>query len=275
MAGLFVTLLAVGHEFWLQPQRFFAPVGDRVEVETMVGEDFLGERTTANKNKLVQYQHWFNGQSEDMSTNLVSDSYGLARVTLKTPGVHLLALSNTNKFLSMKPDSFALYLREDGLEHIIKLREQQGQSNQPSREVYRRCAKSLLLAGPGARATDTTYVINTQMPLEIIPRQNPYRLRPGDDVDFLVLLNDQPLPGTLVRYWTRNLTNQLQITQQRTDARGLVRFRLRPGRCLVSTVWMVPVSNAAFLDRPEYGPAPDQPAADWQSYWGSLTFGCR
>jgi hypothetical protein len=32
----------------------------------------------------------------------------------------------------MKPDWFALYLREDGMEHVLKLRDAQKQADQPN-----------------------------------------------------------------------------------------------------------------------------------------------
>ena len=48
---------------------------------------------------------------------------------------------------------------------------------------------------------------------------------------------------------------------QRSDAQGRIRFQLRAGQSMVSLVQMVPMT--------------DTKEADWQSYWGSLTFGCR
>lgn len=270
LTGLLLSqaLLSMAHEFWLQPGRYFAAAGDVVPIEVMVGEGFLGERSEGKKNRIVQYVHFANGRKEDLAPGLASDHYGVAAVKLATPGTHLIAFANTPKFLSMRADSFLLYLNEDGLDNVIQARQQQGDTQKRSRELYRRCVKTLIQAG---NTPDTTFAANTGMPLEIIPVQNPYAGKPGQLADFQILFNQQPLTTALVRYWNRSNTGQLHQEQQRADARGRVHFRLRAGSNMVSLVRMVPYTNATGSDSAPAG----LPPADWISYWGSLTFGCR
>ena len=265
-----LTLLAVAHEFWLQPQRFFAAVGEIIPTEIMVGEAFQGERSEGKKNRIIQYVHLANNTKKDLAPGIADDHYGVANVTLKTPGTHLIAFANTPKFLSMKADSFLLYLQEDGLDNVIaarqKLNKIDGQKR--SRELYRRCVKTLIQVSD---QPDNTFAINTGMPLEIIPAQNPYALKPGQLADFQILFEQKPLPMALVRYWNRDTTNKLTEEQQRSDAQGRVRFSLRAGRNMVSLVQMVPYKGPTQTGIPN----PDFPQADWISYWGSLTFGCK
>ncbi|TAE25405.1 MAG: DUF4198 domain-containing protein [Cytophagales bacterium] len=265
-----LTILAVAHEFWLQPQRFFAAVNDVVSIEIMVGEAFQGDHSEGKKNRIIQFVHIANGSKEDLTPNITNDHYGATNVTLKSPGTHMIAFANTPKFLSMKADSFLLYLQEDGLDNVIaarkKLNEADGQKR--SRELYRRCVKTLIQVGD---KPDNTFATNTGMPLEIIPAQNPYALKPGQMADFQVLFEQKPLPMALVRYWNRDAANQLHEVQQRSDAQGRVRFSLRAGRNMVSLVQMVPYTGAAQTGIEK----PDFPPVDWISYWGSLTFGCK
>ena len=263
-----LTLLAVAHEFWLQPQRFFAAVGDVIPVEIMVGEAFQGEHSEGKKNRIIEYVHLANGTKEDLAPSITNDHYGVANVTLKTPGTHLIAFANTPKLLEMAPDKFLAYLNEDGLDNVIAARKQQGNEQKPSRELYRRCVKTLIQAGD---KPDDTFAINTGMPLEIIPAQNPYTLRPGQTADFQVLFEKKPLPMALVRYWNRDAANKLTEEQQRSDAQGQVRFSLRAGRNMVSLVQMVPYTGIAQTGMTQA----DFSQADWISYWGSLTFGCK
>ncbi len=75
----------------------------------------------------------------------------------------------------------------------------------------------------------------------------------------------------LVRYWNRTVTNQLYQEQQRSDAQGRVRFQVRAGSNMVSLVRMIPYTGA---DKTK-SVADELPPADWISYWGSLTFGCK
>jgi len=265
-----LTLLTVAHEFWLQPQRFFAAIGDVIPVEIMVGEAFQGERSEGKKNRIIQYVHLANGIKEDLAPGITNDHYGAASVTLKTPGTHLITFANTPKFLSMRADSFLLYLKEDGLDNVIAARKQlsQAEGQKRSRELYRRCVKTLIQAGD---KPDGTFATNTGMPLEIIPIQNPYMLKPGQTADFQVLFERKPLPMALVRYWNRDAANQLHEEQKRSDAQGRVQFALRAGRNMVSLVQMVPYTGMTQTGMAQ----PDFPQADWISYWGSLTFGCK
>ncbi|GAB3551710.1 DUF4198 domain-containing protein [Spirosoma fluminis] len=249
---------AVAHEFWLQPNRFFARIGDQLSVQILVGEHFTGERSEGKTNRIADYRHHTATGTADLAPMITGDTYGNVSIPLNTEGTHLINFANTPKLLSMKADSFLLYLREDGLDSVIAARQQRGEADKASRELYQRCAKTLVQVGT---ATDRTYSKNTGMPLEIIPAKNPYDQRFGQRAEFKILFMDKPLEGVLVRYWTRTIANQVIEETQRTNALGDVSFRLRAGRCMISLVHMVP--------------AADLKQADWHSYWGSLTFGCR
>ncbi len=163
----------------------------------------------------------------------------------------------------MQPDSFLLYLEEDGLTDVMAARRQQNETAKPSRELYQRCVKTLVQAGD---KPDDTFARSTGMPLEIMADRNPYAQRVGQPVGYQILFGNKPVSGALVRYWNRDLTNNLSEEQQRSDARGRVQFRLKPGKNMVSLVHMVPASDTA---QARYQPA------DWHSYWGSLTFGSK
>ena len=256
--ALFLILgAAFGHEFWLQPSRFFATVGDRIQVQVLVGEGFVGERSEGKKNRILQYRHHMASSSTDLAPTLTGDTYGDVSVSLTTPGTHLPSFATAPTFLSMKADSFLLYLQEDGLDNVIAARRQRGETDKPSRELYQRCVKTLVQAGP---ATDNTFAENTGLTLEIFPVKNPYAQRPGQVAQFRIRFGDKPLAGALVRYWNRDAANHLIEEKQRSDAQGHVQFRLRAGASMISLVQMVPSKDTT---------------ADWHSYWGSLTFGCR
>ncbi|MBO0934434.1 DUF4198 domain-containing protein [Fibrella aquatilis] len=265
-----VAILAQAHEFWLQPGTFFVEPGQVVAIEVLVGEHFNGERSEGKKNRLVQYAHWSNGQKTDLSPDLTEGHYGVVPLKIASSGTHLVAFANTNKQLSMRADSFLLYLQEDGLDHIIRLRQDRGQAQTRSRELYRRCVKTLIQSG-AVITSDQTYGLDTGMPLEIIPVQNPYTVKAGKPIDFRVLFNHKPLANALVRYWNRPADGPkiapdakpagLSEEQLRTDANGRVHFQLKKGQNMISLVHMIPTTASA--------------EADWQSFWGSLTFGCR
>lgn len=267
---ILLVLVAQAHEFWLQPGVFFAQPGQVVSIEVLVGEYFNGERSEGKKNRLLQYAHWAGRLKEELAPRLTEGHYGVVPLRLTTPGTHLVAFANTSKYLEMRADSFLLYLKEEGLDNVVLLRQQRGQSQARSRELYRRCVKTLIQAGP-VRAADQTFALDTGMPLEIIPGKNPYGVKPGEWTEFQIVFDHKPLSGALVRYWNRPAAalkgppsvkpSGLSEEQQRTNAQGRVRFRLKAGYNMISLVQMTPHTETE--------------QADWQSYWGSLTFGCR
>lgn len=250
--------LAFGHEFWLEPSQFFARVGDQIRVQVLVGENFTGERSEGKKNRIIHYRHETVNGSTDLIPALQGDTYGDVTVLLRSEGTHVLSFANTPKFLAMKADSFLLYLEEDGLDNVITTRQHREETAKPSRELYQRCVKALVQVGS---KTDSSYAKNTGMTLEIIPVQNPYTQRPGQTAEFQLLFDNKPLAGALVRYWNRDTQNHVSEEKQRSDAQGRARFKLKAGSNMISLVRMIP--NA------------DTTEADWHSYWGSLTFGCR
>ncbi len=97
------------------------------------------------------------------------------------------------------------------------------------------------------------------LPLELVPEQNPYALRPGASLTVRVLADGRAQAGQLVQVWQRRPGQPLRVFKLRSNQNGRVLFRIsEPGQYLVSTVRMVPAAL---------------PEADWQSTWSTLTFG--
>lgn len=257
-ALLSLSFWVTAHEFWLHPSTFFAQPGDVVPVDLMVGEGYEPELSEGKNNRVVVYRHYAASDSADLVPGLVGDKYSSVSLKLTKPGTHLVVFANTPKFIELAPDKFLEYLKEDGLTNVIEARTKQGDTQKPGRELYRRCAKSLIQVGD---QPDNTYARPTNLVLDITPLQNPYTLRSGQMARFQVMFRGKPLTNARVRYWVKTeIAMKAVEQQQQSDSNGQVQFRLLPGRNMVSVVRMIPNDE----------PGPD---ADWQSYWGSLTFG--
>ena len=257
---------AAAHEFWLQPTRFFAEPGDVIQVRTLVGEHFSGEPSEGKKNRIVQYKQYSALGETDLSPTLDGDNYADVAVKLARPGTHLLVFANTPKFIELAPDKFLEYLREDGLDNVIALRKQRGDTAKPGRELYQRCAKTLIQAGG---QPDRAAVLSTSLPPDIVPVQNPYALKAGQRLDVQIKFLGKPLAAARVRYWVKNGAGSVQEEEVRSSSQGKAYFRLRPGQTMISVVTMIP-AEAELVAAQSAGQS-----AQWHSYWGSLTFGCR
>lgn len=79
-------------------------------------------------------------------------------------------------------DRFQAYLDLEGLNAIAGKHKAQGKPLANIREVYARCAKTLIGVGD-AKGVDRL----AGMTLEIVAEQNPYLLKPGDEMRVLII----------------------------------------------------------------------------------------
>jgi hypothetical protein len=276
-----VTSAALAHEFWLQPASFRVAAGGAVPLRLLVGQNFTGEawpRPTRRVRRFTRYGPASAADSTDLRPALLADSLAPA-LTCAAPGTHLLALTSRLAFIELPAAEFTTYLREEGLGYALRQRQEAGEAaTKPGREAYQRCAKALVLATSGPRLpsalADTTFRHVLGSPLELVPEQNPYRLRPGAALTVRVLRQGQPVPGALVQVWQVSApdskpTAAPAVTHFATysNAQGRVLLRLSgAGPYLLATVRMENAPPALALPGTTARP-------DWLSTWASLTFG--
>jgi uncharacterized GH25 family protein len=277
VALLLLATAALAHEFWLQPASFRVAVGATVPVKLLVGANFKGQtwpRPTRRVRRFVRFGPASPADSTDLRPALLADSVA---PTLRCPtaGTQLVALVSTPSFIELPAAEFTAYLRAEGLDNALRHRQQQGETTtKPGREAYRRCAKTLLLATTSARApaspADTTYRRVLNLPLELVPEQNPFRLRASASLTVRVLRGGQPVPGVLVQVW------EIQPMPNRAGSplTAPAHFSTRSnnnGRVLLR----LPSSGPYLVAANYIEPAPTALAsrADWLSTWATLTFG--
>ncbi|MGE3180106.1 MAG: DUF4198 domain-containing protein [Phycisphaerae bacterium] len=167
------------------------------------------------------------------------------------------------------------YLAEKGLEAIRKVRAEKGQSQTTARELYSRCCKALIFAHaeesnerdatPSARdasAWSGAQLHDEQvgLPLEIVAN---FELTSSDakksstPAHFTVFYEGKPLAGVRVAAISKSQRDKPQHAV--TNGAGRVRFSLED-----SGPWLVECTHMIAL------PARDD--ADYESFWGSLTF---
>lgn len=248
--------LAFGHEFWLQAQPYTLDPGGSAAISLEVGENFDGEPTPLVDERTSALRHFSAGTVVDLVPRLPRRT-ALPRLELpmSSAGLHLIAFDSQPITFSLPADKFQAYLHDEGLDYVIDQRKAAGKAAEPGRERYRRNVKTLLRAGG---VSDSTYAIATGQRLEITPLSDPYAAAPGATLRFRLTFENRPLAGALVKGWHKH-DAQLLLIKARTDAAGEVELSLPyAGVWMVSVVHMIPAVNA--------------PNADWDSFWGNLTF---
>lgn len=248
---------AAAHDFWIEPSSFAPAAGAAVSFHLRVGQQWVGDAVPRDSRRVARFELVGPAGSFAIAGAEAVDPAGLARVG--APGLYVAGYASNNTPLELEPAKFEEYLRLEGLEWALAERSRRGESDQPSREVYARCAKSLLRVG--AAAADGGFDRVLGFTLEIVPQQDPSAMRAGDVLAVRVLYQGRPLRDALVVAMPKSAP--AAAVAARSDAAGGARLRLAS-----AGTWMV---KAVHLVRLE-GETAAAEGADWQSYWASLTF---
>ena len=250
LALLSIPLIA--HDMWIEPATFAPAQGQIVAIRLKVGQDFLGDplpRSAALINQFIV------ADAEGVKPTVGregGDPAGLVRAAV--PGMMVVGYRSNANPLDLAAEKFNAYLKEEGLDAVLALRAKRNQSGARGREMFYRCAKSLLLSGtPSPMQTDR----QLGFPLELVAERNPYLLHAGDSLPMRLTYENKPLAGALVVAMNRQ--NPSEKIALRSGKDGRVQFKLRPGG-----MWVIKAVHML--------PAPAGMDADWVSYWASETF---
>ena len=253
IAGLLVPPICA-HDFWIEPSSLEPASGSRVSIRLRVGEDFAGDPVPRVGERIERFAV-VGPQGESTVVGAEGrDPAGYAH--MGGEGTYLVVYRSNRARVELEAPKFEEYLRLEGLERISELRKKRGQSGKPSREVYSRNVKSLLVVG-GAATPGFDKVLG--LPLELVPEKNPYGMTSKDPLPVRLLFRGKPLAGALVVAIPRSNPKGGAL-RQRSDSEGRVRFSLPP-----NDVWLVKAVH--MIEAPQ-----DAPNADWESFWASLTF---
>lgn len=240
------------HDVWIEPTTFSPEIGQIIGVKLRVGVDLVGEPLPRYAELIDQFVSVDLAGRKPLTGSEGGDPAGVLQA--RVPGISVIGYHSKPSRLELPADKFDAYLRDEGLDDILALRNGGDSRAVGTREQFFRCAKSLLLVGAPSEALSDRVL---GFPLELVAERSPYTTGASDDLPIRLLFEGQPLAGALVVAIRR--TDAIERLAVRSDSDGRVRLQLhRRGMWLIKVVHMVP--------------APDDSGADWSSYWASLTF---
>jgi hypothetical protein len=243
------------HDMWIVPTTFSPDAGQIVGVRLRVGQDFIGDPIPRDPALINQFVFEDATGRKPLIGRDGADPAGLLRVA--TPGLIVIGYHSNPSPVELTAEKFNQYLHEEGLDEVAAARAARHQTGLGAREIFSRCAKSLVFSGRPAEDQGDRSLGFT---LELVAERNPYAIRSGQDLPVRLTYEKRPLAGALVVAMNRR--NPAEKLTARTDRDGRVRFRLAAdGIWLIKAVHMVP--------------APAGANADWASFWASLTFDLR
>jgi uncharacterized GH25 family protein len=239
------------HEFWIEPSTFAPTPGKVIGIRARVGNGVLGDPVPRDPALLQELVVDAGSGPVPVVGRDGADPAGLLRIA--TNGMHVVGYLGKPTSVELPAAKFNEYLKDEGLETILSERTRLKTAEKSARELFSRCAKTLVLAGPARRDQRDRQL---GFPLELLAETNPYLLTPGNEFTFTLLYRGRPLGGALITAIRRQDGQRLSV---RSDAAGRGRFVLPAGGgWLVKSVHMTA--------------APANTDADWVSYWASLTF---
>ncbi len=242
----------LAHDLWITPTDFSPSLQQAVGLRLQVGENLDGEPLPLIPGLVNQFVVQDAAGRRPVSGRRGADPAGAMRVAVH--GLHIVGYHSYPSRVELAPEKFDAYLVEEGLDAVIAARAGHAESGLKVRELYLRCAKSLVWAGPPG---DTPGDRALGFPLELVAETHPYATRTDAPQQFRLTFQDRPLPGALV-VALNSLNPQLK-QRARTNADGRVKLALPPGG-----MWLVKAVHMVA--------APVGADADWASYWASLTF---
>jgi len=245
----------VAHDMWIDPTTFSPESGQIVGVRLRVGQDLLGDPLPRDPALISQFVVEDEAGRRPLVGRDGADPAGFFRVAV--PGLLVIGYRSNPSAVELTSEKFNQYLKEEGLDAVAALRARRNETGAKAREIFSRCAKSLVLSGS---ATEKQRDRSLGFPLEFVAERNPYALRADQDLPVRLTYENRPLAGALVV--AMNRLNPAEKLSARTDSDGRVRFRLRPGG-----MWLVKAVHMVA--------APAGTDAEWASFWASLTFELR
>lgn len=244
------------HDLYLMPAQFHVEKGQRITVALHNGDAFPESEATAPIERLRDALLRSKNAQPTVTGFHDDGKRTLGTVVIPGNGELLLSVRTEPNFIGLSPADFTKYLQEEGLAEVISWREAHGESSKPGRERYSKYAKAILLAD----RPNGEYERTAGFPIEILLERDPYLLEPGDTLPVRVIFRGEAAAGLQLEVsWVAADGAKKTEIVGRTNREGHVAFKLASaGRYRLHVLKMERCSEPA--------------AADWESFWASLTF---
>jgi hypothetical protein len=238
---------------WIEPGTFTPEQGEIFSAKLLVGQNMLGDPLARDSSLIKQFVVTDAGGTRPVVGRDGNNPAGFTSVL--NPGLAVIGYNSNPSVVEETAEKFNQYLKEEGLDGIAAMRAARHETNAKVREMFSRCAKSLVVSGSSKELVNDRVMGFT---LELVAERNPYKLRAGEELPLRLMYLNRPLAGALVVAMNRSNPSEKISARTGTDGRARLKLRGGSGMWLIKAVHMIP------------GPAGSN--ADWASYWASLTF---
>ena len=257
--SLLLVASIFAHDLFLKTDSYFLPPNSKFTVKIMNGTFQTSEGAVAfnrlNDVSVVSGGKRVHPQETDFTKN---ETTAFLNLTTGAAGTYVVGLSTKHREIALKAADFNGYLKEDGLPDTLEDRRKTGELEKDAKERYSKHVKAIMQVG---KTQTDDYKTVLGYPVELVPQQNPYKLKKGGSIDILCLKDGKPLAGQVVLAGRETNGKLTAAPELRSDAQGLVKLRLD-----AAGKWYVKFINMTKFDDPNL---------NYESKWTTLTFEIR
>ena len=257
--GLCLALLvpAFAHDLFLKPDTFFAKVNGKVSISVFngtfqVSEGALNFARLTDVSVVSPSEKRTNPKETDFTKN---ETTAFLNLVPGEAGNYVVGLSTMWRESQQKAKEFNAYLIAEGMPNILEDRKRDKELEIDGRYRYSKYVKTIFQVG--GKQTDS-YKTVLGYAVEMIPQQNPYKLKAGATIEILCLKDGKPLVDQLVTTG-REAGGKLVVGKNvRSDSKGIIKIKLTgAGKWYAKFINMVKI---------------DDPKLNYESKWATLTF---
>lgn len=267
LIGVLASVGVVAHEFWVTTAPWQVAPGGRITLLANVGGVFPGADSFTTPERVASVRLVGAGTERVIPPPYRREADSLAAdVTAPAaPGTYVGVFEIKPRVGEKSGEVFEEHLKHQGLKQVAADRAARGETAQGVRERYSRYGKTLISVGSEGDRSAATQPLGLK--IELVPLVDPTTLAAGSRLRVRLLFDGKPLPGALAGaiYAGAKATPDSWPLTMTTDARGEAEFQLEH-----RGPWLV---RAVTMQRRQNETGPD--AADWETYWASLTFRLR
>ncbi len=244
------------HDLFLKTDSYFLQPNTKFTVKVMNGTFLASEGAVTfarlNDVSVVSGGKRVHPNEADLTKD---ETTAFLNLTTGAAGTYVVGLSTKSREIALEAADFNEYLREDGLPDTLEERRKTGELEKDAKERYAKHVKAILQVGKNQ--TDD-YKTILGYPVELVPQQNPYKLKKGDTIGILCLKDGKPLAGQVVLAGREESGKIIVAPELRSDKNGIVKLRLDG-----AGKWYVKFINMTKVDDPNL---------NYESKWTTLTF---
>jgi len=250
------SLNALAHEFWLEPLEFNVEVGTNIQAHIKVGEGLNGDSYAFFPRNFERFDLTVNAKTAVLKNRFAKKP--AVDQTTTTNGLHILTYqSKPSRLRYEKREKFEKFLKEEGIEWVLKAHLERGLPELDFTELFKRFAKTLVKVGDG-KGSDRLI----GMPFEWVVLTNPYTETSSKTVVAQLFFDGKPFENSAVNVFIKR-DNKVSRVSLKTDFKGKVEVPVSDGGLfLINAVHMV-IPDQADLRLKQ---------AEWMSLWASTTF---